>query len=264
MIRIFHLSEANSLEPAGTPKPPPQGLPPAGLPRRDRQSAIRPLTNRGTTVRVAPLWSANHDRCERHPTARALRKGPEAARRSWTANCWMKHYRSGETAHHSAGPRPVRANRDSVISRQHRAFRPLSCERHVLRSAKPRASEDHLLSRPARCPGEVHDHHRRRQEKISRAPVQREPDQARGPAGWQAFVTWHDPFPKPAYLFALVGGDLARIEDRFTTMSGEGRNAPTCVQHHNREERCGHAWIRSKAMKWDEAYGREYDLDLFA
>ena len=33
-------------------------------------------------------------------------------------------------------------------------------------------------------------------------------------------VTWHDPFPKPAYLFALVAGDLAHIEDSFTTRSG--------------------------------------------
>ncbi len=78
------------------------------------------------------------------------------------------------------------------------------------------------------------------------------------------FVTWHDPFPKPAYLFALVGGDLARIEDRFTTMSGRDVTLHIYVQHHNREK-CGHAMDSlKKAMKWDEeAYGREYDLDLF-
>src|SRR3954469_22675128 len=34
------------------------------------------------------------------------------------------------------------------------------------------------------------------------------------------YAVWHDPWPKPAYLFALVGGDLALVEDRFTTMSG--------------------------------------------
>ena len=78
------------------------------------------------------------------------------------------------------------------------------------------------------------------------------------------FVTWHDPFPKPAYLFALVGGDLARIEDRFTTMSGRQVSLHICVQHHNKDK-CGHAMDSlKKAMKWDEeAYGREYDLDLF-
>jgi len=78
------------------------------------------------------------------------------------------------------------------------------------------------------------------------------------------FATWHDPFPKPAYLFALVGGDLARIEDRFTTMSGRQVSLHIYVQNHNKEK-CGHAMDSlKKAMKWDEdAYGREYDLDLF-
>src|SRR6056300_338235 len=33
-------------------------------------------------------------------------------------------------------------------------------------------------------------------------------------------ATWHDPFPKPSYLFALVAGNLAVLEDAFTTMSG--------------------------------------------
>jgi aminopeptidase N len=78
------------------------------------------------------------------------------------------------------------------------------------------------------------------------------------------FIAWHDPFPKPAYLFALVAGDLARIEDRFTTMSGRQVSLHIYVQHHNKEK-CGHAMDSlKKAMKWDEeTYGREYDLDLF-
>jgi aminopeptidase N len=78
------------------------------------------------------------------------------------------------------------------------------------------------------------------------------------------FAKWHDPFPKPAYLFALVGGDLSRIEDRFTTMSGREVSLHIYVQHHNKEK-CGHAMESLKqAMKWDEVvYGREYDLDLF-
>ncbi|MBS1128291.1 MAG: aminopeptidase, partial [Nitrospirae bacterium] len=78
------------------------------------------------------------------------------------------------------------------------------------------------------------------------------------------FAKWHDPFPKPAYLFALVAGDLARIEDRFTTLSGREVTLHIYVQHHNRDK-CGHAMDSlKKAMKWDEeTYGREYDLDLF-
>src|SRR6266508_2625272 len=40
------------------------------------------------------------------------------------------------------------------------------------------------------------------------------------PGTTRHFAVWHDPFPKPSYLFALVGGDLACVEDRFRTMSG--------------------------------------------
>ena len=78
------------------------------------------------------------------------------------------------------------------------------------------------------------------------------------------WAKWEDPFPKPSYLFALVAGDLARIEDTFTTMSGRTVNLHIYVQHHN-INKCEHA-MRSlqKAMRWDEeTYGREYDLDLY-
>jgi aminopeptidase N len=78
------------------------------------------------------------------------------------------------------------------------------------------------------------------------------------------FSKWHDPFPKPAYLFALVAGDLAHISDKFTTMSGRKVDLNIFVQHHNKDK-CGHAMESLKlAMKWDEEnYGREYDLDTF-
>ena len=85
-----------------------------------------------------------------------------------------------------------------------------------------------------------------------------------GLPGGRHFAKWHDPFPKPAYLFALVAGDLAPVEDTFTTMSGRKVDLRIFVQHHNKDK-CGHAMESlKKAMKWDEeAYGREYDLDLF-
>jgi len=75
---------------------------------------------------------------------------------------------------------------------------------------------------------------------------------------------WHDPFPKPAYLFALVAGDLASVRDSFTTMSGRLVDLSIFVQHYNKDK-CDHAMYSLKqAMKWDEdAYGREYDLDTF-
>ena len=75
---------------------------------------------------------------------------------------------------------------------------------------------------------------------------------------------WEDPFKKPCYLFALVAGDLAHIEDHFTTMSGKNVCLRIYVQHHNIDQ-CDHA-MRSlvKSMQWDESvYGREYDLDVY-
>src|SRR4051812_37682331 len=78
------------------------------------------------------------------------------------------------------------------------------------------------------------------------------------------FALWSDPYPKPSYLFALVAGDLGRIEDTFTTMSGRKVDLRIFVEHGN-EPRATYAMDSLKrAMKWDEeAYGREYDLDIF-
>ncbi len=78
------------------------------------------------------------------------------------------------------------------------------------------------------------------------------------------WALWHDPHKKPCYLFALVAGDLAHIEDAFTTMSQRQVRLRIYVEKHNIEQ-CGHA-MKSllKAMKWDEErYGREYDLDVY-
>ena len=78
------------------------------------------------------------------------------------------------------------------------------------------------------------------------------------------FAVWRDPFPKPSYLFALVGGDLACVEDRFVTISGREVALRIFVEH-GKEDRCGYAMDSLKrAMRWDEqAFGREYDLDVF-
>ena len=79
--------------------------------------------------------------------------------------------------------------------------------------------------------------------------------------GW---AEWHDPFPKPSYLFALVAGDLACVEDRFVTTSGRDVALRIYVRSGD-EDRCAYAMDALKrSMRWDEAvYGREYDLDLF-
>ncbi len=78
------------------------------------------------------------------------------------------------------------------------------------------------------------------------------------------FAVWHDPFPKPSYLFALVGGDLACVEDSFRTMSGCDVVLQIFVEHGN-EERSAYAMDALKrSMRWDEQrFGREYDLDIF-
>jgi len=77
-------------------------------------------------------------------------------------------------------------------------------------------------------------------------------------------ATWDDPFPKPCYLFALVAGDLQKVEDSYTTASGKAVELAIYVELQNLDK-CGHA-MRSlkKAMAWDEQeYGREYDLDVY-
>jgi aminopeptidase N len=84
------------------------------------------------------------------------------------------------------------------------------------------------------------------------------------PGGTRHFAVWHDPFPKPSYLFALVGGTLAFIEDQFRTMSGRDVTLRIFVEP-GKEDRCSYAMDSLKrAMRWDEeAFGREYDLDMF-
>ena len=78
------------------------------------------------------------------------------------------------------------------------------------------------------------------------------------------FVTWVDPFPKPAYLFALVAGDLVCRRDVFTTRSGREIDLRIYVEPEN-SEKCDHALAAlKKAMTWDEQrFGREYDLDIY-
>ena len=89
-----------------------------------------------------------------------------------------------------------------------------------------------------------------------------------GPTGDLAegrhFAEWDDPIPKPAYLFALVAGDLKHIEDSHITPTGREVALRIYVEPEN-IDKCEHAMRSLKnAMSWDEAkYGREYDLDVY-
>ncbi len=77
-------------------------------------------------------------------------------------------------------------------------------------------------------------------------------------------VTWHDPFPKPSYLFALVAGQLSCVTGSFTTCSGRDVAIQLFVEEKDLDK-CDHAIASLKAaMLWDEeVFGREYDLDVY-
>jgi len=82
--------------------------------------------------------------------------------------------------------------------------------------------------------------------------------------GGRHWVTWHDPFRKPSYLFALVAGDLKSVDDTFTTCSGREVQLRIFVEEKDLDK-CDFAMgALQRSMKWDEdVYGREYDLDIF-
>jgi aminopeptidase N len=78
------------------------------------------------------------------------------------------------------------------------------------------------------------------------------------------WAEWHDPFPKPCYLFALVAGDLSANRSQFVTASGRVVELGIWVRAADlpKTDHAMHALKTS--MAWDErVYGREYDLDVF-
>ncbi|MCH8536469.1 MAG: aminopeptidase N [Alkalimonas sp.] len=77
-------------------------------------------------------------------------------------------------------------------------------------------------------------------------------------------VSWHDPYPKPCYLFALVAGDFDQLTDSFETASGKNVSLVFYVEKGN-GHRAGFALESLKrAMRWDEErFGLEYDLDIY-
>jgi aminopeptidase N len=82
--------------------------------------------------------------------------------------------------------------------------------------------------------------------------------------GKRHYAVWKDPFPKPSYLFALVGGNLSAVTSTFRTKSGRKVDLAIYVEP-GKENRCGWAMDSLKrAMRWDEErFGLEYDLDVF-
>ena len=83
-------------------------------------------------------------------------------------------------------------------------------------------------------------------------------------SGGRHWVKWEDPFAKPSYLFALVAGDLAVTEDRFTTMSGRNVKIEFYTTKADKPKVGFAVESLKNAMKWDETrFGLEYDLDIF-
>ncbi|WP_339879903.1 aminopeptidase N [Pseudidiomarina gelatinasegens] len=78
------------------------------------------------------------------------------------------------------------------------------------------------------------------------------------------WVRWHDPHPKPAYLFALVAGNFEVLTDHYTTKSGREVLLQLFVDQGNLK-RADYAMAALKnSMRWDEErFGLEYDLDIY-
>ena len=78
------------------------------------------------------------------------------------------------------------------------------------------------------------------------------------------FALWHDPHPKPCYLFALVGGKLDTLAQKFRTMTGREVDVAIHVEPGKRERARYAMDALLRSMRWDEkVFGREYDLDVF-
>jgi aminopeptidase N len=82
--------------------------------------------------------------------------------------------------------------------------------------------------------------------------------------GGRHFARWHDPHPKPSYLFAIAAGDIGCLEAPFTTMEGRTVSVKVWAEHRD-VARCRYALEATlRAMRWDEQrFGRAYDLEQF-
>ncbi|HEU0067391.1 MAG TPA: M1 family aminopeptidase, partial [Sphingomonas sp.] len=82
--------------------------------------------------------------------------------------------------------------------------------------------------------------------------------------GGRHWAEWHDPYPKPSYLFALVAGDLVANRATFTTQSGRQVQLGIWVREPDLAKTQHALDALQTSMAWDErVYGREYDLDVF-
>ena len=75
---------------------------------------------------------------------------------------------------------------------------------------------------------------------------------------------WHDPTPKPCYLFALVAGKLDYLQDSFMTSTGREVDLRIYVEPHNMHKTAFAMESLIKAFKWEEQrFNLSYDLDIY-
>jgi len=82
--------------------------------------------------------------------------------------------------------------------------------------------------------------------------------------GGKHFAKWHDPFPKPSYLFAVVAADLVAREQRIRTRAGKDHLLQVFVRRGDldKTEHAMNSLIAS--IVWDEArFGLPLDLERF-
>jgi aminopeptidase N len=79
------------------------------------------------------------------------------------------------------------------------------------------------------------------------------------------WARFHDPYPKPCYIFAVAAGDFGRRHDAYVTASGRTIDVSVYADH-DLVDKCGFALdVAQRALRWDETtYGLEYDLDVYS
>ena len=78
------------------------------------------------------------------------------------------------------------------------------------------------------------------------------------------YSTWHDPAPKPCYLFALVAGNLDYLQDEYKTATGRLVDLRLYVEPHNMHKTAFAMESLKKAFRWDEErFNLSYDLDIY-
>ena len=82
--------------------------------------------------------------------------------------------------------------------------------------------------------------------------------------GGRHFATWHDPFPKPSYLFALVAADLVAREQHIRTRAGKDHLLQVWVRRGDLDKTEHAMSSLVSSVVWDEArFGLPLDLERF-